>query len=192
MTTQKQIEVLKAAEKVFLLHGYARTTMGDIAKSARISRPALYLIFPSKEDVFRAAVEVLYTRKLACVKDVLSPHGEIGAQLIQTFEIWTVETFELVKSYPEAEDLFESSLIVAADIAERAYTEFRQMLVEAMKRASRENATKILRNGDLELSDVATVMTTAAIGFKSVAKDAIELRTLLRNQVALVLLALGY
>ncbi len=43
------------ATDLFLRYGHARTTMGDVAGEAGISRPALYLVFPRNEDIFTAA-----------------------------------------------------------------------------------------------------------------------------------------
>ena len=48
--------VIKAGARVFLRFGFARATMGDIAEAAGMSRPALYLLFRDKEDVFEAVV----------------------------------------------------------------------------------------------------------------------------------------
>ena len=190
MVNQKQIEVVRAAEKVFLLHGYARTTMGDIAKSARISRPALYLIFQSKEEIFRASVTDLFATKMARLKESLSADKTVREHLLHAFDIWYVETYELVRSYPEAKDLFESSLMYAADITDRANDDFREVLVHIMKSCS---ANKIDAAGDgaLSLSDIARLMIGASTGFKAVAKDKSELTALLCNQVTLVLAILN-
>ena len=38
--------------KVFLAYGFARTTMDDIARAADMSRPALYLLFKNKTDIY--------------------------------------------------------------------------------------------------------------------------------------------
>ena len=40
--------------KVFLAYGYSRVTMDDIARAAEVSRPALYLLFRNKADIYRA------------------------------------------------------------------------------------------------------------------------------------------
>jgi AcrR family transcriptional regulator len=50
-------EVLQAALDVFTLNGFSGTRMEDIAKAACLSKAAIYLYFPSKEDVFKALVE---------------------------------------------------------------------------------------------------------------------------------------
>jgi AcrR family transcriptional regulator len=50
-------EVLDAALDLFARKGFAATRMDDIAKAAGLSKAAIYLYFPSKEDVFKALVE---------------------------------------------------------------------------------------------------------------------------------------
>src|SRR3546814_16147684 len=42
--------VIAAADQ-FIRYGFARTTMGDIARASDMSRPALYLLFPGKEEL---------------------------------------------------------------------------------------------------------------------------------------------
>ncbi len=50
-------EVLEAALDVFAVNGFAATRMDAIAKAAGLSKAAIYLYFPSKDDVFKALVE---------------------------------------------------------------------------------------------------------------------------------------
>jgi TetR/AcrR family transcriptional regulator len=47
-------QILDAAVACFGRYGYQRTSMETIARSARISRPALYQYFSGKDEVFRA------------------------------------------------------------------------------------------------------------------------------------------
>jgi AcrR family transcriptional regulator len=46
--------ILEAANKVFAEKGYHEATMDDIAKRLGVSKGAIYLYFPSKEDLFEA------------------------------------------------------------------------------------------------------------------------------------------
>jgi AcrR family transcriptional regulator len=46
--------ILEAANKVFAERGYHEATMDDIAKHLGVSKGAIYLYFPSKEDLFEA------------------------------------------------------------------------------------------------------------------------------------------
>ena len=52
--------LLAAARELFDNRGYAGTSIDDIARSARVTRGALYHHFASKQDLFRAVVERLY------------------------------------------------------------------------------------------------------------------------------------
>ncbi|MFZ4748552.1 MAG: helix-turn-helix domain-containing protein, partial [Sphingomonas sp.] len=64
MVEDKISKVVRAAGEIFLRYGFARTTMGDVAKAAGISRPALYLLFPGKEPLFAAATMALAQQRL--------------------------------------------------------------------------------------------------------------------------------
>ncbi|PLW76076.1 TetR/AcrR family transcriptional regulator [Cohaesibacter celericrescens] len=48
--------ITKAAWPLFLKHGYRRTTMGDVAKAARVSLRTVYHLFPNKKGLFGAVV----------------------------------------------------------------------------------------------------------------------------------------
>lgn len=50
-------EVLDAALDLFARHGFASTRMEDVARAAGLSKGAVYLYFPSKEELFKALVE---------------------------------------------------------------------------------------------------------------------------------------
>ena len=53
MASDKKSRILAAARDVFIRYGYKRVTMGDIAKAAGMSRPALYLVFQCKPEIFK-------------------------------------------------------------------------------------------------------------------------------------------
>ena len=57
MVGQKRDKVLTAARNTFLRYGFKRVTMNDIAEAAGISRPALYLVFDNKEEIFKGVYE---------------------------------------------------------------------------------------------------------------------------------------
>ncbi|MFV8050017.1 TetR/AcrR family transcriptional regulator [Mycobacterium sp. 48b] len=49
--------LVAAARSLFVEHGYAAVSTGDIARIAAVTRNALYYHFPTKEAVFRAVYE---------------------------------------------------------------------------------------------------------------------------------------
>lgn len=50
-------KIVGAAFTIFLEKGYHATTMGEIAESLGVTKPALYQYFPGKEDLFAAVAE---------------------------------------------------------------------------------------------------------------------------------------
>src|SRR5215813_1441938 len=55
-TAQRRAAILKAARTVFARQGYASTVVDDIARQADIAKGTLYLYFPSKEQIYLAAL----------------------------------------------------------------------------------------------------------------------------------------
>src|ERR1700704_161927 len=58
----KRRVVLAAALGVFGRYGFQKTSMEAIAKAAGISRPGLYLLFPNKEQLYRAMMQGVMER----------------------------------------------------------------------------------------------------------------------------------
>jgi AcrR family transcriptional regulator len=82
-------EVLDAALDQFARNGFAATRMDDIAKAAGLSKAAIYLYFPSKEDVFKALVEtriVVLRDRIANVAEDLMDNPIDG--LRQAVRLW--------------------------------------------------------------------------------------------------------
>src|SRR5947208_16078791 len=52
----RRLEILRAARKVFAQKGYAETVVEDIAAEAGVGKGTLYLYFPSKEQIYLAAL----------------------------------------------------------------------------------------------------------------------------------------
>ncbi len=52
----QRIEIVEIASMLFLDRGYGKTTMGDIATSARVSLATIYRFFPRKTELFAAVV----------------------------------------------------------------------------------------------------------------------------------------
>ena len=55
-TELRRCSILQAARAVFAREGYANTVVDDIATQAGIAKGTLYLYFPSKEQIYLAAV----------------------------------------------------------------------------------------------------------------------------------------
>jgi AcrR family transcriptional regulator len=81
--------VLSSALTTFARFGYRKTSMDEVARTARISRPGLYFLFASKEELFRAAVVRGLDEDLADVERILGePHGPLRERMLQAFDRW--------------------------------------------------------------------------------------------------------
>ncbi len=68
-------EILDAAYVTFGEHGFARTKLDDVARSAGVSKGTLYLYFDSKETLFREMVRAK-----------ILPAVQQGEELVRTFD----------------------------------------------------------------------------------------------------------
>lgn len=53
---ERRAAILQAAIPLFALNGYSATSMSDVAKAAGVSHGTVFLYFPTKDDLFRAAL----------------------------------------------------------------------------------------------------------------------------------------
>jgi AcrR family transcriptional regulator len=72
-----KIELLRAAEAVFVEHGLAAAKVEDITARAGVSKGAFYLHFESKEDCFRQIIEAFVAKLGACLDS--GPHAPPAA-----------------------------------------------------------------------------------------------------------------
>lgn len=101
-------KVVLAAEDVFVRYGFARTTMGDIARAAGISRPALYLLFPDKETIFARVIEMMDARSLTKIERDVEQIERVQDKLLHACTVWGLHGIELASTHPDAADLLTS------------------------------------------------------------------------------------
>jgi AcrR family transcriptional regulator len=68
-------EIIAAALEVFVEKGFAAARLEDIAARAGVSKGAIYLYFPTKEDIFRGVVEQGLAPNLEVVRNVATDPG---------------------------------------------------------------------------------------------------------------------
>jgi AcrR family transcriptional regulator len=76
---ERRAEVLKAAVAEFALHGLQGTSTEMIAKRIGISQPYIFRLFPSKKELFLAAVDQCFDRVEATFKNA-AQESATGAQ----------------------------------------------------------------------------------------------------------------
>jgi TetR/AcrR family transcriptional regulator len=80
----KREAVLRAAAHAFNRDGFANTSMDDVARSLRISKPTLYQYFSSKEDILYECHQLSMTHAEAGL-DIARTIGGTGLEKLLTF-----------------------------------------------------------------------------------------------------------
>jgi AcrR family transcriptional regulator len=176
----KRQAVIATAADVFRRYGFERTTMGDIAKAAGMSRPALYLVFPTKLEIFNAMIEHKSDATMAAIRDELDHHPTLKAKLMFACERVIVENFEFVEIYPDASDMFTKD-IASVEAAFERFQDFVDRLID-----------EPLRQSGLQFPtpDVTRTFVAAIRGFPDLATGTEDLRRMIEIQCALLLAAI--
>lgn len=177
----KSTDVVSAATAVFLRYGLARTTMGDLATEARISRPALYLLFSSKEDLFAAVVRRIDADWHAKVGAALRDQPTVAAKLRYACEKWAAHGIDVITAHPDAKDLFDVRFAAVREM----YDHFVTLIADLIKDAV---ATSGIAATPAEL---ARSLVYAMRGIKDAASNTADMRRLAKVQVTMLVAALG-
>jgi AcrR family transcriptional regulator len=180
-TSVRRAAVVEAATQVFLRYGYAKTTMADIADASKLSRPALYLVFPSKEEIFDAVVHRLSEESLERYRAELPKFGNLDRALHHFCADWGSHGFELMERHPDAKDLFDLKFPAVRQM----YEDFIVFLTKIIGGAVAESILKATAG------DLVRVLVYSFRGLKETARDAAHLRRLIRLQVEILLTALA-
>lgn len=186
MAAKNEDRILASAARVFQRYGFRKTTMGDLAEAAQMSRPALYLVYPSKVEVFAAAVAQVFAALLDEVRDAMAGSSRPAEQLRRGFEIWCVRQFEKGRAAPDTADLLESSTLYAPEATAQAFAGFNTMVAETL----RPLLGKPLGSGT-SADQLAEMMCSAALGFKATAQNVVQLRSLIECLITVVLTSLS-
>lgn len=185
MGEEKKARVLEAAESVFLRFGFRRTTMGDLAAAAGISRPALYLLFCRKEEVFEGVLRAYTSRTLAEIRQGLGARPTPLEKLRFAFELWAVRPFGFFEASPELREPFHGGLAFAKGALDEAVAAFEVELAAILAPLHAAAPARALPP-----DQIARVLTRAVHGFKESARDADELRTMIDGLLEMVLASL--
>lgn len=174
--TKRQKQVAAAAAPVFLLQGFTRTTMGDIAVAAGLSRQGLYMAFPNKEAVFTATVRVLTDQMHATVEEGLRHRHALQPRLAFVCELWLAGVFDLQRSTPDARDMDDLAFPVVSEVYERFVALVARLIADAC--------------GDsiapLRITDLARALVFGIRGYSATASDGPDIRRLTALQIELV------
>ena len=88
-------KIISSATNLFSKHGYAETSISDIAKHARLSRETFYMHFRSKEELFIECANLVFRdmyrdvwHQLREEKDIIKRSAKRGAAFYSSYPKW--------------------------------------------------------------------------------------------------------
>ncbi|WP_179297006.1 TetR/AcrR family transcriptional regulator [Burkholderia ubonensis] len=165
----KKSRIVAAAAKVFGRYGFARTTMGDIAREAGVSRPSVYTLYPGKDEIFSAVADAFTDSKLAAIRSGLASYANVHDKLLFACTTWSVDAFENLLANPDARDLMN----LAFPSIRAGYLRFQQLLVGILRES--DDAHHFSETPD----ELARVIVFSIRGFKDTAQSGQEMGRLI-------------
>jgi TetR/AcrR family transcriptional regulator of autoinduction and epiphytic fitness len=176
MIEEKKSKILSAGKGLFLRYGYKRVSMNDIAKAAGISRPALYLVFKNKEEIFKGAYEHWVDEKIFEIEEKAATVRTPKEKLRLAFEIGVVLPTEAMRTSPELNELVERNFGYGS-----------RKLEDLVKRILIPIAPRKRKKSSWTAERAAHLLVSAVPGFKQTAETSEDLRLLINDCVSLVL-----
>ena len=182
----RRAHVIAVAFDVVTRYGFKRTTMDDLAKAAGMSRPALYLLYKNKTDVYRACLEdfIKVTKAYisACFDNADSPVEQVTNALIAGI----ISPMRKILDTPHGVELLEMKESIADDLAHQWIRMLETELEKGLSKAVK-NGKLVLPNESVTTAQIAGFMADAAEGIKHRMTDLDAMEKRLRDLVVLMI-----
>ncbi|MEN8655495.1 helix-turn-helix domain-containing protein [Streptomyces sp. 21So2-11] len=170
MADDRTEHILDAALTAFCQYGYGKTTMQDVARAAGMSRAALYLHFPSKEELFRAGSRRAHSRALGEVDTALAERGDVLSRVDAAMAAYFGGLLAQISSSVHGGEVLDASLDVAGDIAGEAHAALVTRLASALHAAEASGEVQF-STSDANAEDIALLLLAVADGLKKTSTD---------------------
>src|SRR5262249_43642190 len=144
-----------------------------------ISKPTLYAYFADKETLFSAVCDRVLERLREDTRRAAAAKGRIEDVITDLLAAKFTTLFELVDRHPHARELIESSERIGGDRLEEADAEFRGLLTQILRTATK-NRHLVLKPGT-KLPELVDVLIQCGHGAASTVEDSASHREQLRR-----------
>jgi AcrR family transcriptional regulator len=173
----KEAAILRAAFDCFARYGLRRTSMADIAKGAGMSRPALYLHYAGKDDIFNALVRIHFERSEHAVASVLAQPGPVTETLLAAFHAIDGDAVEAMLNSPHADEILSANTPFTQPAVESAHARITGHLAAWISRGVTEGRMD-LKGLNASPDEIAVTIMATKFGIKSFARDFADYRAM--------------
>jgi len=177
----KKERALEAATDVFSCYGYARTTMGDIAAQAAMSRPALYVFFSDKDAVFAAVIQRMDEQKRREIHAAIARLDGLHAKLLHACKSWGAHGFDLAEAHPDAADLFDLRFPAVRKVYDNLQSLVADLIRDQVQSAGIADKPEAL----------ARCLVFGMRGLRETARNGKDMRGLIAVQIATLVRSIG-
>lgn len=163
----RQSVILQAALQAFAAYGFRKTSMDDIARGAGVSRPALYLRFRNKEDIYRALTEAHYDAAAREISVALEGGGSVADRLAAAFAVHGGDVVKLMISSPHGMELMDAGFAVAGDLVKAGEARLTSVYAAWFAQAAAAGQVRLTGAPD----QIAATLTSALKGIKMAVPD---------------------
>jgi AcrR family transcriptional regulator len=176
----KRQRILDGAMAVVLRYGFQRATMDDVAKEAGISRPALYLLFKNKTEIYRALAESVMGEALQRAETALAAKDGIEERIFAAVKTGILDPTELLMATAHGAELLDMKHNMAAEVIQGWRVKKAAMIAESLETSGAAKAK------GLSGAALADILLDGMEGLKLRTKTSAELEQGARALVKLV------
>jgi AcrR family transcriptional regulator len=160
----RRARILDGAMQVFLAYGFQRTTMDDIARAAEISRPALYLQFRNKTDIYRALAKEFLAKALDHARQGLAVAAPLAERLYRCIQC-THDMMLQIEASPHGAEILDMRNRLAADLVAAGRAEFHALIHAAIAAEAARRGVELAAKGRTA-GTLADILLDALDGMK--------------------------
>lgn len=170
--------ILEGATGLFIQHGFAKVTMGDIANAAGMSRPTLYQAYANKEEVFLGLYRQFCGQFYHEIEQIMDTGLTPELTLKKIFTVWTIEPYKMVQKSPYADELLSCSFDFAKKEKEKAYIQLEKYVARVLEHAKTTT--------EMTAQEISHLICSTMRGLKTAVHSAKDLEKLIDQFLMLV------
>ncbi|MEO1657780.1 MAG: TetR/AcrR family transcriptional regulator [Pseudomonadota bacterium] len=189
-SVEKREAVFDAAADVFAQYGFRRTAMNDIAKAAGISRPALYVLFENKEDLFRQLASNRHNEAISEAVSILEQDGPFTERFTQAILAFERIFYEPIAGSPHAAEFMDTTLGLVSDDMLKRQDRLIDYLSDVIENAA-SNGEVSLARVDLKTKAFVELLMSSIGGQKKVATSVRDFRQRVKHVTSVFLASIA-
>jgi AcrR family transcriptional regulator len=176
----KREAIYEAAATVFAQYGFRRTTMNDIAQAAGISRPALYLMFDNKENLFQGLAAFRLDQAIEQALGALAGGGDTNERIIAALLVFERIFYEPIADSPHGAELMDISQSLASELMMKDIVRLHAALAKTLSDAEQAGEVNF-ENSPLKPKAFVELLFTGLNGVKKKASNTAEFRKMVKQ-----------